>query len=201
MRDPAEIRSRRSDGPGWSLAAAAGLVAVAFLWDRIAPPDRAAQKQKDKAFPENRDTLRHDAAPEMATEAEDRGRQASSPAEIPSRGWKDILWRVYGNIGDHRILALAAGMTYYSLLANSWGGNGGPVLQGNASRIAELVKQHVRRAPDASDHGREATAAPLGARRAIQRRSMIRMISGIGIPTSQSRMGMVLSPQFLASDD
>ena len=117
MRDPAEIRSRRSDGPGWSLAAAAGLVAVAFLWDRIAPPDRAAQKQKDNAFPENRDTLRHDAAPEMATEAEDRGRQASSPAEIPSRGWKDILWRVYGNIGDHRILALAAGMTYYSLLA------------------------------------------------------------------------------------
>ncbi|MBR0875349.1 YihY/virulence factor BrkB family protein [Bradyrhizobium tropiciagri] len=27
------------------------------------------------------------------------------------------MWRVYGNISDHRILALAAGMTYYSILA------------------------------------------------------------------------------------
>ena len=30
---------------------------------------------------------------------------------------EDILWRLYVNIGDHRVLALAAGMTYYSLLA------------------------------------------------------------------------------------
>ena len=29
-----------------------------------------------------------------------------------------------------------------------------------------------------------------------QRNSMIRMISGIGIPTSQSRIGMTLSPSF-----
>ncbi len=53
----------------------------------------------------------------MATEGSDRGRDATSPAEIPATGWKDILWRVYANIGDHRILALAAGMTYYSILA------------------------------------------------------------------------------------
>jgi membrane protein len=53
----------------------------------------------------------------LATEGGERGRHASSPAELPARGWKDILWRVYGNIGDHRILALAAGMTYYSILA------------------------------------------------------------------------------------
>jgi membrane protein len=46
-----------------------------------------------------------------------RGRQAKSPSEIPAAGWKDVLLRVYGNISRHRILALAAGMTYYSLLA------------------------------------------------------------------------------------
>jgi membrane protein len=46
-----------------------------------------------------------------------RGRVAASPSEIPAEGWKDILLRVYSNVGDHRILALAAGMTYYSLLA------------------------------------------------------------------------------------
>jgi membrane protein len=47
----------------------------------------------------------------------DRGREATTPSEIPPRGWKDILLRVYANISKHRILALAAGMTYYSILA------------------------------------------------------------------------------------
>ena len=46
-----------------------------------------------------------------------RGRRATTPSEIPARGWKDILLRVYANISKHRILALAAGMTYYSILA------------------------------------------------------------------------------------
>jgi membrane protein len=46
-----------------------------------------------------------------------RGRLASNPSEIPAKGWKDILYRVYENISDHRVLALAAGMTFYSLLA------------------------------------------------------------------------------------
>ena len=41
----------------------------------------------------------------------------NSPSEIPAKGWKGVLLRVYADIGDHRILALAAGMTYYSILA------------------------------------------------------------------------------------
>lgn len=48
---------------------------------------------------------------------EDRGRQATSPSEIPAKGWKDILLRVFSNISKHRVLTLAAGMTYYSILA------------------------------------------------------------------------------------
>ncbi len=46
-----------------------------------------------------------------------RGRLADSPSEIPARGWKDVLYRVYENVTNHRIVALAAGMTFYSLLA------------------------------------------------------------------------------------
>jgi membrane protein len=109
---------RKADRPsdGWNLAAALGLLAVAFLWDRIAPPDRLA-RAKDEALPAKENADRHASPAELATEAGNRGRHATSPAEIPARGWKDILWRVYGNIGEHRILALAAGMTYYSLLA------------------------------------------------------------------------------------
>ncbi len=33
------------------------------------------------------------------------------------RAWKDIVWRVYENIGEDRVLAVAAGVTFYALLA------------------------------------------------------------------------------------
>ncbi|MBZ6076068.1 YihY/virulence factor BrkB family protein [Microvirga puerhi] len=46
-----------------------------------------------------------------------RGRHADSPTEIPAKGWKDILWRVYERIQHDRILLVAAGVTFYALLA------------------------------------------------------------------------------------
>src|SRR4051812_4330666 len=48
---------------------------------------------------------------------EGRGRSAEKPSDIPARGWKDILWRVYAGISDDRILANAAAVTFYALLA------------------------------------------------------------------------------------
>ena len=48
---------------------------------------------------------------------QDRGRTATAPQEIPAKGWKDILWRVWGEIQKDRILAVAAGVTFYTLLA------------------------------------------------------------------------------------
>jgi membrane protein len=44
-----------------------------------------------------------------ATDDDGRGRLATTPSEIPPRGWKDILLRAYSNVSQHRILALAAG--------------------------------------------------------------------------------------------
>jgi membrane protein len=46
-----------------------------------------------------------------------RGRNAEKPSDIPARGWKDILLRVYRGISDDRILANAAAVTFYALLA------------------------------------------------------------------------------------
>ena len=46
-----------------------------------------------------------------------RGRRAVAPWQIPWQGWKDILWRVYASINDNRLLAVAAGVVFYSLLA------------------------------------------------------------------------------------
>jgi membrane protein len=47
----------------------------------------------------------------------DRGRSATTPSEIPPRGWKDIFWRIYQNLSEHRVIAIAAGVTFYVLLA------------------------------------------------------------------------------------
>jgi membrane protein len=46
-----------------------------------------------------------------------RGRRAHVPQQIPWRGWKDILVRTYREILDDRLLALAAGVAFYSLIA------------------------------------------------------------------------------------
>ena len=46
-----------------------------------------------------------------------RGRSAEKPSDIPARGWKDILWRVYAGISEDRILANSAAVTFYALLA------------------------------------------------------------------------------------
>jgi membrane protein len=54
---------------------------------------------------------------ELVHEHRDRGRAADEPSEIPPRGWKDILIRTYRSISEDRVTALAAGVTYYILLA------------------------------------------------------------------------------------
>jgi membrane protein len=46
-----------------------------------------------------------------------RGRRAATPSEIPAPGWKDILLRVWKNIGEDRVMLVAAGVTFYCLLA------------------------------------------------------------------------------------
>ena len=46
-----------------------------------------------------------------------RGRGASKVAEIPTAGWKDILWRTYNEVVNDHVLLIAAGVTFYALLA------------------------------------------------------------------------------------
>src|SRR4051794_2714580 len=46
-----------------------------------------------------------------------RGRSADTPTKIPARGWKDILWRTYEQISAHRLFMIAAGVTFYAILA------------------------------------------------------------------------------------
>ena len=82
--------------PIWATALTATLLVLGFRPRRFATP------------------YKHETDP--AHEA-DRGRSADTPSQIPARGWKDILWRVYERINDCRMIAVAAGVTFYALLA------------------------------------------------------------------------------------
>jgi membrane protein len=53
---------------------------------------------------------------ESSAEVE-RGRQAEKPSEIPAKGWRDILWRVWHEVQEDRVMLVAAGATFYLLLA------------------------------------------------------------------------------------
>lgn len=55
-----------------------------------------------------------DAGPGLSRE---RGRYADAPSEIPRAGWKDIAWRVWGELWRDRVTLVAAGVTFYMLLA------------------------------------------------------------------------------------
>ncbi|TCQ27932.1 YihY/virulence factor BrkB family protein [Rhizobium sp. PP-CC-3G-465] len=46
-----------------------------------------------------------------------RGRLAEKPSAIPYPGLKDVFWRVIAEIGEDRVTLIAAGVTYYLLLA------------------------------------------------------------------------------------
>jgi membrane protein len=60
----------------------------------------------------------HTATRSGSTASDDgRGRSAKKPSDIPPPGWKDILLRIYDGINGDRILANAAAVTFYALLA------------------------------------------------------------------------------------
>lgn len=46
-----------------------------------------------------------------------RGRAATTPVEIPPRGWRDILWRVWAALGQDNVSIVAAGVAFYGMLA------------------------------------------------------------------------------------
>jgi membrane protein len=54
---------------------------------------------------------------ELRAKETDRGRDADKPTQIPASGWKDILWRLKDEVGKDRVGTIAAGTTFFLLLA------------------------------------------------------------------------------------
>ncbi len=88
--------------PIWVPALTAGLLALGFTRER-----------RDGYFTRSSQHGRS----AQATREHGRGRLASRPSEIPAAGWKDVLFRIWNNIGDDRVMLVAAGVTFYCLLA------------------------------------------------------------------------------------
>jgi membrane protein len=89
------------------------LVSVAGLLLVRAPTMQHAgldDELKDASLPPWR--AQHDAAV-----AANMGWHATSPAEIPSRGWWAVMKRVANQFIDHRLMAEAAGVVFFVLLA------------------------------------------------------------------------------------
>ena len=85
----------------------AGLAAVTALWarDRRAAP-RGALSKEEVAPPEH-----------FEAEEPGRGRLAGAPGHIPMTGWRDIVWRTWLEVNADKLPTVAAGVTFYTLLA------------------------------------------------------------------------------------
>ncbi|MBX9758374.1 MAG: YihY/virulence factor BrkB family protein [Beijerinckiaceae bacterium] len=75
--------------------------------DGAREPVRASQASSRASQPE----------PGKARDDGARGEGAQEPTQIPARGWKEIAKRVWEQIGKDRVAAVAAGVTFYGLLA------------------------------------------------------------------------------------
>jgi membrane protein len=95
----------RSAVPPWITGLTLALLSLGFR------PRRYAGTLSQRSWPRARPRSDARAAPV------DRGRLARTPSESPARGWKDVLLRVYNNLSKDRVILVAAGITFYTILA------------------------------------------------------------------------------------
>lgn len=116
MTDPAPRRPIRSwiASRPYHLTPWIALLALApFAFPKQARPPSETHIDAPPGLSEDRAMPPHD-----FDQAEPRrGRAARHPHVIPWRGWRDILWRTGREISVDRLPAVAAGVTFYTLLA------------------------------------------------------------------------------------
>ena len=82
----------------------------------IATPDKTVSLVDAEAIKHARSSTEH--RPErIDPDNLDHGRDADTPSQIPPLGWRDIGWRLWEEFNKDRVLLIAAGATFYLLLA------------------------------------------------------------------------------------
>ena len=111
------IGQQDRNGVIWTLALSAALVGLVALPRRGSVP--RGSEIDSGAGPARETSGSHEggAAHRVARTEAERGRQADTPSEIPASGWKDIGFRVFHDVSENRLVTVAAGVTFYVLLA------------------------------------------------------------------------------------
>lgn len=100
--------NRNASSPTDPFVIAAGLAALgAVAAAALARPSGSAPRRLAKGVPNRADLA----------QPKKRGRDVASPVDFPPLGWKEIGLRIFRQITESRVLAVAAGVTFYSLLA------------------------------------------------------------------------------------
>jgi membrane protein len=111
-------KSKRIGVSDWAAGLAfAAAIALAARFEKPEAEPKASNEPEDRPFGEPVPADEPQAVQRARAEETGRGRRALSPVEIPLTGWKDIGWRVYAEIQNDRLLAVAAGVVFYGLLA------------------------------------------------------------------------------------
>ncbi|AWN42586.1 YihY/virulence factor BrkB family protein [Methylobacterium durans] len=115
-KTPPRSSSSAATSMAWTMILGTALLGVVALPRRGSSPPRARGTsqlgaEEGPAAHEGR------AAERVAGTEADRGRKAESPTEIPAKGWWDIGKRVLQEFGNDRVLLVAAGVTFYAILA------------------------------------------------------------------------------------
>jgi hypothetical protein len=121
-----QAKAQRPGAPLWPLLCSCIFVGLMLASEIV----RAYRVKSDvrwrpatKAFGTSRNSDEPAAVHRQRADEPGRGRHAEMPSQIPWRGWKGILWRTYEQIGENRLLAVAAGVVFYGLLAVFPGGH------------------------------------------------------------------------------
>lgn len=93
-----KAKARRNRERSWHLLPWVALTVMTALWPTEAKGEQLTESNAARLQP-------------------GRGRHAASPAQIPARGWKDVLWRTWKEFNQDRVIRLAGGVTFFGLLA------------------------------------------------------------------------------------
>jgi membrane protein len=117
---PQAKAQRPATTPLWPLLCSGifvGLMLASEIVRAYRPQSDVRRRPATRAFGTSRSSDDTAVVHRQRADEPGRGCHAEMPWQIPWRGWKDILWRTYEQIGENRLLAVAAGVVFYGLLA------------------------------------------------------------------------------------
>jgi membrane protein len=114
-----QAEPRRAPPPLWALFCSGILVGMIISREIVRAyrvDNNSARRSANGAFSASCSSDDAHIVHHKRAEEAGRGRHAETPWQIPWKGWKDILWRTYAQIGEDRLFPVAAGVVFYGLL-------------------------------------------------------------------------------------